>query len=221
MSETEQLDPSQMSDEEYYSSVIKSVKTVPPELLSIHGAGFWHRTLAKCIDYVIHFIGSIAALMLTFIVLGIYSGVINTDIKHCIDKIESFTLIGFVFSLTGAIMYHAISEGLNGASLGKRICNLVVITEKQALCTFKAALGRSAVFYIDGLFFGAVAAIHMSDTQLRQRLGDKWSHTIVCRRKDLQPTLLESKYGLFKVFVLAFIVDATFQSIGFIIKALG
>jgi uncharacterized RDD family membrane protein YckC len=221
MSDSEHLDPSQMTDDEYISNVI-SLKIVPPELVLVYGAGFWHRGLARLIDIIFHLICSLIALLPSTLFLGIYAGIMNTDFNQYLDKLgkSGTTLIVFLFTLTGAIMFHSISEGINGASLGKRICGLVVISEKQDLCCFKAAFGRSITFYIDSLFFGAVGAVHMSDTQLRQRLGDKWNHTIVCRRKDVQPSILESKCGFFKVFLFAFVVDVTLQSIGFILKAI-
>jgi len=221
MSNSEHMDPSQMTDDEYISKVI-SLKKIPPELNSIYGAGFWIRALARIIDMTFHLIGSFIALLPTTLFLVIYAGIMNTDFHQYFDKLVNggTTLILFIFSLAGAIMFHSISEGLNGASLGKRICDLVVISDKQVLCSFKAAVGRSAAFYIDGLFFGAVGAVHMSDTQLSQRLGDKWNHTIVCRRKKVHPSILESKYGLFTVFIFAIVVDITLQSIGFILKAI-
>lgn len=221
MSDSEQLDPSLLTDEEYVSKVV-ALKTVPEELRSVYGAGFWHRSLGRIIDMALHLTGSVVALLPVTLFIGIYAGITKTDFNQYFDKIGkgNVTLVLFIFSLSGAIMLHAISEGLNGASLGKRICGLIVISTKKDLCSFKAALGRSAAFYIDGLFFGAVGAVHMSDTQLRQRLGDKWNHTIVCRRKDVEPTTLNSKYGFFKVLLLAFIVDVFLQSAGLILKAI-
>ena len=119
----------------------------------------------------------------------------------------------------GAILFHTLSEGLNGSSLGKRICGLVVTTDTLTNCSLKSALGRSVAFYLDGLFFGAIAAGEMQSSSLRQRYGDKWNHTIVVRRANL-PSSFEPKHRFMRVLLLATFVDVLFLFSGFVFKTL-
>jgi uncharacterized RDD family membrane protein YckC len=67
------------------------------------------------------------------------------------------------------------------------ILGLTVLDATGGFCKPGAALGRELAYYIDALFFGIVAYASMNKSACQQRLGDKWAHTVVVRRRSLQP----------------------------------
>lgn len=184
------------------------------------GAGFWHRALARVLDLLIHAMAAFVAMIPTAIVLRVFAALTHRDLQVMLERLQKFSILGGVLSIIGSFLYHAISEGLHGSSLGKRICGLVVLSENRTPCSMRAAFGRSAAFYIDGMFFGAIAAGSMSDSPMRQRLGDKWNHIIVQRRRDAPATSLRSGSRFFAVTVAACALDVAILCVGFILRAL-
>ena len=191
-----------------------------PSVESIVGAGFWIRALARAIDIGIHYVATFASLIPVVITIGIYSGVTGKDMNQMIKNLDGFSFVAMVFSLVGAVAAHTICEGLHGSTLGKRICKLVVVSDDLSPCSVKAALGRSLAFYIDGLFFGAVGYSSMSNSPRKQRFGDTWNKTLVCRRSIIPATTLRSGARMFWVFLFGFSVDALFLAIGLTLKVL-
>jgi uncharacterized RDD family membrane protein YckC len=181
---------------------------------SLLGAGFWIRALARVIDIGLHYVATFAALLPVIITIGIYSSITSKDSNRMIQGLDGFSFVAIAFSLIGAVSAHAICEGFHGSTLGKRICGLVVVSEDLSPCSFKAALGRSLAFYVDGLFFGAVGYSSMSNSPRKQRFGDTWNKTMVCRRTDISASTLRSGSRLFWVFLFGFSVDASFLAIG-------
>jgi uncharacterized RDD family membrane protein YckC len=114
-------------------------------------------------------------------------------------KVSALTLGTFGWSLLGNTLYYTLSEAVGGATFGKWICGLRVFsadfspdgTFLVALrrCTFGGALVRCLAFFIDSLFFCAIAYFSMEGSRWRQRFGDKWGHTVVIKAKstDLPP----------------------------------
>lgn len=185
------------------------------------GSGFWIRVLARVIDLIVHYVVTFFAGLLIVIIAGVIAavgGVSPTVLSH---KLQSFSLLSYVLVILGYILYHTLCEGLHGATMGKLICGLVVIKEDGSPCSLGAAFGRSLAFLIDGFFFGLVAAIAMSSSPKRQRLGDGWLHTVVVKRKDLQLTQLRSG-GIFAVvFLGAVTLDGFLAFLGQLLKLLG
>jgi uncharacterized RDD family membrane protein YckC len=62
---------------------------------------------------------------------------------------------------------------------------LQVVSEDLGAPTLTQAMKRSLAFFLDGLFFGAVAAQHMNDSRMKQRIGDSWANTYVVKRATL------------------------------------
>jgi uncharacterized RDD family membrane protein YckC len=176
--------------------------TLPTPSIS-SGAGFWIRAGAQLIDVLygtmLGFIGGV----ITGIMLVILSraGWIAPGWQ---SRVRGINIPGWGFSLVGACLYHVLTEGMYGASLGKLICQLRVVTEEGRPIGMKQALWRSLAYYIDALFFGIVAYSSMKESPLNQRYGDKWAHTIVIRSKDLPAG---SGRG-FELFVLSFLMGS-------------
>ena len=97
----------------------------------------------------------------------------------------------FAWGFAGTLAYHVLSESIGGASVGKWICGLRVYsadfspdgTFLVALrrCTFVSALVRSLAIHVDLLFFCAIGYFSMEGSRWRQRMGDKWGHTVVVK----------------------------------------
>jgi uncharacterized RDD family membrane protein YckC len=148
------------------------------------GAGFWIRAGARLIDAVYG------------IVLGLFAGVLGGIILVLLaragliepgweGRVQGLNIAGWALSLLGGFLYQSMTEGMYGASLGKLICQLRVVTEEGQSITMRRALLRSLAYYVDALFFGLVGYSAMQESSLNQRYGDRWAHTIVVRSKDL------------------------------------
>jgi uncharacterized RDD family membrane protein YckC len=169
------------------------------------GAGFWIRAAARLIDVAYgtmlgFFAGVLAGIML---VMLSRAGLIAPGWQ---SRIHGVNIPGWGLSLLGGFLYHSLTEGMYGASLGKLICQLRVVTEEGRSIAIKQALVRSLAYYIDALFLGIVAYSSMKESPLNQRYGDKWAHTVVVRSKDLPSG---SGKGA-ELFVLAFLMGSVF-----------
>jgi uncharacterized RDD family membrane protein YckC len=94
----------------------------------------------------------------------------------------------FFYSLTvmflGNFLYHSLSEGLWGKTVGKKICGIVVLKEDFSKCTVGRGFLRNLMWVVDGFFYYLVAAVAMAGTVKWQRLGDLVAGTVVVRDKN-------------------------------------
>jgi uncharacterized RDD family membrane protein YckC len=149
------------------------------------GARFWIRAGAQLIDTLIHWaVWSFVAPVVLGFGLGIYARVSHVELGALAQKASSGGWYGYVAAGLGFAFYHTVMEAMCGATLGKRLLGLVVVTPKGGPISFRAALGRSFAYYVDGLFFGLVAYDTMKPP-LQQRLGDMWNGTMVLKRSML------------------------------------
>src|SRR5687767_10846833 len=85
------------------------------------GAGFWIRVGARLIDAVYG------------IILGLFAGVLGGIALVLLDRagliepgwqgrVQGLNIAGWALSLLGGFLYHSLTEGIYGASLGKLIC---------------------------------------------------------------------------------------------------
>jgi uncharacterized RDD family membrane protein YckC len=167
------------------------------------GAGFWIRAGARLID-------TLCGVCLGFVV-GIFAGIALVLLEHAgmiapgwQYGIKGFNPIGVLLGLVGNVLYHSLTEGMFGASLGKLILQLRVVDENGGPITIPKAILRNLGYFIDALFFGYVAYSSMKDSDLNQRFGDKWAHTVVARVGDIPAT--SNKGG--EIFVLSFLMGS-------------
>ncbi len=167
------------------------------------GAGFWIRAGARMIDAVYG------------VVVGLFAGVLGGIILVLLDRagliesgwqgrIRGLNIAGWALSLLGGFLYQSLTEGIYGASLGKLICQLRVVTEEGHSIGMKRALLRSLAYYVDALFFGLVGYSSMKESPLNQRYGDRWAHTVVVRSKDLPGSSAKGA----EIFVLALLIGS-------------
>jgi uncharacterized RDD family membrane protein YckC len=100
------------------------------------------------------------------------------------------SFIGLGLSIFGSLAYHALSEGIGGATIGKLACGLRVRSADLSPPTLGAGILRTLAYWIDAFFFGLVAYSVMSKSMTQQRLGDKWGKTVVVRASSLPPGAL-------------------------------
>jgi len=134
------------------------------------GAGFWIRAGARLIDVfygiALGFVGGVLA-GISLAILD-RSGLITPGWQ---DRIHGTNLAGWGLSLLGGFLYHTMTEGIYGASLGKLICQLRVVRENGGPIGLGNAAIRSLGYYIDALFFGLIAYSSMKQSALNQRYG--------------------------------------------------
>jgi uncharacterized RDD family membrane protein YckC len=181
--------------------------TLPTPSIS-SGAGFWIRAAARLIDVAYgtmlgFFAGVLGGIML---VMLSRAGLITPGWQH---RIHGVNVAGWGLSLLGGLLYHSLTEGMYGASLGKLICQLRVATEEGRPITMKQALLRSLTYYMDALFFGIVAYTSMKESPLNQRYGDKWAHTVVVKSKDMPSGSVKGA----ELFVLSFLMGSVFWTV--------
>jgi len=154
---------------------------VPPVL---NGAGFWIRAAARVIDTIFGFVLGFVVGIICGIALVMLSktGIVSPGWQ---DRIRGLHIVPFLFSAIGNLGYHTMMEGLYGASVGKLVCQLRVLREDGTPIGFSGAIVRSLAYYVDALFFGLIGYSKMRESDLNQRFGDHWAHTVVVRTADV------------------------------------
>jgi uncharacterized RDD family membrane protein YckC len=94
-------------------------------------------------------------------------------------RVGGLTVVSFALSMLAGVAYHALAEGIGGASLGKLLFGLRVRREDLQPCGVGAGVVRSLAYFVDALFFGLIAYSAMSKSRWNQRVGDRWARTIV------------------------------------------
>jgi uncharacterized RDD family membrane protein YckC len=150
----------------------------------IQGAGFWIRVLARVVDtaygsllgFFAGFFGAIVLLILQNLSL----------VEHgWLLRVSQAKWGLWLASLAGSIAYQTLCEGLCGASIGKLVCGLRVLSEDCSPCDLWQGLIRSLSYFIDGLVFGLVGYLEMTKTLMEQRHGDHWAKTLVVRTSQV------------------------------------
>jgi len=154
---------------------------------NVEPAGFWIRGAARLIDWIPNYAaGSIAGLVLA-LVGGFLTTITKVPLATWMEEIQDAKIAPFIGGVIGSCLYHAFSESVAGATLGKRLLGLEVVGENLAPATLAQTLKRDVAFFVDALFFGLIAYGHMKDSPEKQRLGDEWGKTRVVMRRSLPP----------------------------------
>jgi uncharacterized RDD family membrane protein YckC len=167
----------------------------PPRLGVSVGAGFWIRALARIID--LFFLTILAGLT------GFFCGILLVVLERAgqvaagwQEQVAGITLSGFVLGILGDVMYHTLTEGIYGASVGKLVCGLRVVRVDGKPCDLMGATIRNWAYLLDSFFFGLIGYQSMKKSALRQRYGDVWAKTVVVRTKDLPDDYVRSRWLL-------------------------
>jgi uncharacterized RDD family membrane protein YckC len=157
------------------------------DMRRVEFATFGVRAAARLLDEVVAmgvvgFVGGIIGVVILTLLSA--SGLVAAGWQA---RIRGFSVGSFGFSLVASVLYHAFSEGLGGASLGKAVLGLRVKSEELRPAGVWRGVVRSLAYYFDALFFGLVAYSVMSKSRRVQRLGDNWAGTVVVRAASLSP----------------------------------
>jgi len=184
------------------------------------GAGFWIRAVARIIDDLILGYGlGLVAGVLAAIVLVILQ-LAEVIAPGWETRVQGVSAAGVGLSLLGVCAYHCLCEGIHGATLGKLICRVRVVTDVGRPCNFKGALIRSLAWYLDSLFFGLVAYHSMQRSPLNQRYGDVWGKTAVLKATDIPTDSRRSSLRFLLGLVLGAGCRTVLIALGFVLKGM-
>ena len=184
------------------------------------GAGFGLRAAAQIIDLVIHNVTAYIGGIFGGVIIAIYALATRQSPSFLTSKLQTTSLIWYIFPLLGYVIYHTVCESVYGATLGKLIMKTQVVDENGSRCSFHAAFFRSLAFFVDALFFGLVAALSMNRSELKQRYGDKWAHTVVVERLQLSESQKASGWRFFIAFLIAIVADGCIMMLFIVLKAI-
>lgn len=86
---------------------------------------------------------------------------------------------GALIALLGVLAYWVLLEWALGATIGKYVFGLRVLSVHGRACTFDEALRRNLLRAIDFLFLYFLGFVVAMLNRKRQRLGDLWAGTLV------------------------------------------
>lgn len=181
------------------------------------GAGFAIRAGARILDSIILQALSLFTGFVTGIIVAVTLRILEMDLSIA-QKLGTLSIIDVAFSLINYILYFAICETICGASIGKLTFGLQVVADTGYPISLKDALIRSFAYYIDGILFGGVAYMSMSQSKLNQRYGDRWAKTLVVKRSQLADTQIPTWWKFLVAFGIACGVYMIFLILWLILK---
>lgn len=135
-------------------------------------AGLFIRGLALFIDLIVF---CVFFFPVTFIVKGTWLMIPEDHLWRIFDPLCAVFLV-IMF------LYYVLLEWIAGATLGKYILGIRVVSEDIGKITLRQSLVRNAVRFIDGLPFLNIAGIvSIAASPRKQRIGDKIAGT-VCKK---------------------------------------
>ena len=147
----------------------------------IEYGGFWERFLAYFIDSIVIGLGSILVLFAIAILIGIYWGIMDMNVE---ESEGFFTVLYYILAILSTWLYYTIMESSKiQATLGKKVCNLVVTDSSGNRITFARANARFWSKMISGAIF-AIGYIMAAFTEKHQALHDMIADTLVVKKKD-------------------------------------
>lgn len=145
-------------------------------------AGFGVRFGARLIDVVVRFVVSAAAGIAYAVLVAVAAAARGTDPAAALaSPHDAFSGGTFLIGFAAGTAYHAVAEGISGATLGKLLCGLRVTTPSLGRPGAIGLIVRNVAILVDGLFFGLVAHGAMKASEKQQRYGDRWGGTVVVR----------------------------------------
>ena len=85
--------------------------------------------------------------------------------------------------LCATAAYWILTEWILGATAGKLICDLRVVSQEGKKCSFGQSVKRNVLRAVDFFPFYVPGFLAAKLSPLRQRLGDQWAKTIVVKKR--------------------------------------
>lgn len=178
----------------------------PEPDLALEPMGFWRRTGARILDMGMHYLHQKAA----FVVINFFAGFLVALGAASPKKVQALSRIPWIDLLagfSGFLLYQVILQAGHGSSPGKLLLGMVVLQENGWPCSLRQAWKRELAYFVDAFLFGAVAAAQMSESPLKQRLGDFWADTVVVSRQSAPSNSLRSGLSFVAALMIASVVD--------------
>jgi uncharacterized RDD family membrane protein YckC len=109
-----------------------------------------------------------------------------------IPKLGHGAVFNFFAGATAGISGAALSTWICGASIGKAMLGMRVVTIDGERPGPFASVVREVLYYVDAFFFGMVAKSAMDKSALQQRVGDSAANTVVVRADAVSPVAVSS-----------------------------
>jgi uncharacterized RDD family membrane protein YckC len=153
----------------------------------VEGRGFGIRAAAFAVDFVVLYSLNAAA----GLVVGILAGIVLALSGRGLDVTDGSTqCLNAATGLALMFVYFTVFEWLSGGTPGKLLLGMRVIRANGEPCDLGAAFIRGLGRYVDGVPFGlGLIAYTQMKPPFHQRLGDKWTGTVVVSAKDIPPGL--------------------------------
>jgi uncharacterized RDD family membrane protein YckC len=143
--------------------------------LHLDYAPWWQRLLATAIDVLL----SYAVLLVAAMAAGLVIGLTATSEYQADQSLDDFTAALPYLWWIGALLYFTLTEGVGGATLGKRLFRVRVVTEDGE----EIGLGRAFVRNLLKMFtVPIVTLLFIVLSERSQRIGDKLAGTVVLKR---------------------------------------
>jgi len=184
----------------------------------LSGVGFWPRVAARMVDLVAHYLIGICTGMFFGFLIGVAAALTRQPSGPLIQKLMGGGVGVFLFATLGFAAYETVFESVHGSTLGKRMLSMVVVQEDGTPCRLGPALIRSLAYFLDALFFGVIGYMAMQNSQQEQRHGDKWAHTVVCKRSGVKPENLRGGGRFAAALLLAAMADSAILMSGFVVN---
>jgi uncharacterized RDD family membrane protein YckC len=159
------------------------------EETNVEPAGFAIRLGGRLIDYAPTLVAGAFGGVAIAVIAGFIAASTQQSHSAVMDAIGKDSALTYLGGLLATILYHAFGESIGGASLGKRLLGLEVLSEDLRPATFRQGLVRNLGFFVDALFFGLIGYGRMEQSPIKQRYGDQWGKTRVVLRRSLPPEL--------------------------------
>lgn len=151
---------------------------------------FGRRILAILVDLLVLSLANVFV-NLVFGVTHVTGGSPVPALDAAVTQFTTATDVGWVWPVVMMLAYFVGLEALLGATIGKWLFSLQVIDRDGGRPSFGRIVTRNVLRLVDGLPIGYLLGGAIALTSpLRQRLGDRFGHTVVVRREALPAPLL-------------------------------
>lgn len=187
-----------------------SLERVPSEG-GLIGQGWGIRALARVIDIILIDVVIYGAYIVALFLYEITtSGYDTVYLDRILTEAGTCLYLAGIVASTG---YFVVCQSFHGSTLGKLMCGLVVVNDDGARAGLKANVVRELGYLIDSLILGLIAAAAMRQSPLKQRLGDRWAHTLVVKRSQVKPENRSGGGTFVAIFLSACIFVAVFGAL--------
>jgi uncharacterized RDD family membrane protein YckC len=141
---------------------------------------FWERFLAYCIDSAILIFGSIPVGFLGSFFIGFIIALMGSEI----EEMEGFFIVlYYILAFVSSWLYFTIMQSSKlQATVGKKVCNLVVTNSTGNRISFGKANVRFWSKFISAVIFG-IGYLMAAFTEKHQALHDMIADTVVLKKK--------------------------------------